>query len=65
VRLVDFGADGLFHLGEVLQELKTLRQLGESEHMVALCVDGISVDMATKIRHEQLFVIDRATFDLK
>jgi hypothetical protein len=53
---------GSFTLGEVLQELKTLRQLGESEHLVALCVDAIAPEMAAKILHERIHVIDKSAF---
>jgi nucleoid DNA-binding protein len=56
---------GPFTLGEVLHELKSLRLLEDAQQRVALCVDGLSADMASKLRHERLYVIDKSAFDAK
>jgi hypothetical protein len=54
---------GSFTLGEVLYELKALRQLEDGQHRVALCVDSLPVDTAGKLRHERLYVIEKSAFD--
>jgi len=54
---------GSFTLGEVLYELKALRQLEDGKHRVSLCVDSLALDWAAKLRHERLYVIEKSAFD--
>jgi hypothetical protein len=48
---------GSFTLGEILQELRTLKSLEKGQQEVALAVDGIADDMRKKIEREGFVVI--------
>lgn len=53
---------GSFTLGEILQELKALRQLGEKTQAVALVVDGLDEKVRVHIEREGFFVIDKSEY---
>lgn len=50
---------GVFTLGEILQELKVLRTLGNQSQTIALVVDGIDPKTRTHIEREDFIVIDK------
>lgn len=53
---------GAFTLGEILQELKALKNLEDKAQEVALVVDGIDQKMRERIEHEGFVVIDREDY---
>lgn len=48
-----------FTLGEVLQELKTIRSLGSRERLVGLVTHSVSSAIRRHVEHEGFFVVER------